>query len=199
MHVILASGSPRRRELLTMLGVNFSVRPSHADETVSPGVGPADAVLELARRKARAVWGRLDAAERREAIVVAADTVVALDGDILGKPRDADHALAMLKRLRGRAHRVYTGLCVRTVDAEEVAFAETEVHMRDRDDPWLERYVATGEPMDKAGAYAIQGYGSLLVASIAGDYYNVVGLPLGLLDEMFTRMGLELTPLRPLT
>ncbi|WP_367306928.1 Maf family protein [Alicyclobacillus acidocaldarius] len=197
MHIILASGSPRRRELLNMLGVAFSVRPSQADETLSPGVRPADAVVDLARRKAEAVWAQLDEAERPDAVVVAADTVVAIDGDILGKPQDADHALAMLKRLRGRTHLVYTGVCIRTAVAEEVAFAKTQVRMRPRDDAWLRRYVATGEPMDKAGAYAIQGYGSLLVESIAGDYYNVVGLPLGLLDEMFGRLGLPLTALGP--
>ncbi|ACV57946.1 Maf family protein [Alicyclobacillus acidocaldarius] len=197
MRIILASGSPRRRELLSMLGVPFSVQPSQADETIPPGARPADAVVALARRKAEAVWARLDEGERRDAAVVAADTVVAIDGDILGKPQDADQALAMLKRLRGRTHLVYTGVCVRTASAEEAAFAETQVRMRPRDDAWLRRYVATGEPMDKAGAYAIQGYGSLLVDSIAGDYYNVVGLPLGLLDEMFGRLGLPLTALGP--
>ncbi|AEJ42870.1 Maf family protein [Alicyclobacillus acidocaldarius] len=197
MHIILASGSPRRRELLGMLGVAFSVRPSQADETIALGTPPQEAVVTLAQRKAEAVWAQLDEAERRDAVVVAADTVVAIDGDILGKPRDAHQALTMLKRLRGRTHLVYTGVCVRTAFAEEVAFAETQVRMRPRDDAWLRRYVATGEPMDKAGAYAIQGYGSLLVESIAGDYYNVVGLPLGLLDEVFNRLGLQLTSLEP--
>ncbi len=195
MRIILASGSPRRKELLSMLGVPFSVMPSEADETIPPGARPQDAVCELARRKAEAVWTRLDGHARGESIVVAADTVVVIDGDILGKPRDADDALAMLRRLRGRTHRVYTGVCVRTASAEQTAFAETEVRMRPRDDAWLRRYVETGEPMDKAGAYAIQGFGSLLVESIAGDYYNVVGLPLGLLDELFGRIGQALTAL----
>ncbi|SIS80200.1 Maf family protein [Alicyclobacillus vulcanalis] len=197
MRILLASGSPRRRELLAMLGVPFVVKPSEADETFPPGTPPRDAVVLLARRKAEAVWRTLDEAERRDAVVLAADTLVAIDQDALGKPRDADHALAMLRRLQGRTHAVYTGVCVRTAEAEEAAYAKTEVRMRRRDDAWLRAYVATGEPMDKAGAYAIQGYGSLLVEAIVGDYYNVVGLPLGLVDELFGRLGLSLFPTGP--
>jgi len=187
--LILASGSPRRRQLLAMLGIPFEVVTSHVDETIVPGTAPPDAVKQLARRKADAVWARRQTPEE---IIIAADTVVVVDGRIVGKPSSEQEALQTLLSLVGKAHDVYTGICVRSNEHCLVDFAHTTVTLRARDENWIRWYVATGEPLDKAGSYAIQGYGSLLVQAIAGDYYNVVGLPLGLLDELMANMGCPL-------
>ncbi|HEY8341508.1 MAG TPA: Maf family protein [Calditerricola sp.] len=187
--LVLASGSPRRRELLAQLGLSFEVRPSDVDESLEPETAPAQAVETLALRKARAV-----AAECSEGLVIGSDTVVVIDREILGKPRDAKEAEAMLRRLAGRTHRVYTGLAV--VDAEtgacRVGHSVTAVRMSALTDAEIRRYVATGEPMDKAGAYAIQGIGATLVTHIEGDYFTVVGLPLFLLRRFLGEMGVHI-------
>ncbi|TDY49656.1 septum formation protein [Alicyclobacillus sacchari] len=192
--LILASGSPRRRQLLAMLGVEFDVVVSRVDEAIAPGTAAPDAVKQLARRKANAVWLQRQKADE---VIVAADTVVVMDGRIVGKPASRQEALQTLLSLAGKTHDVYTGVCVRAGERSMVEFAHTTVTMRSRDENWMQWYVATGEPLDKAGSYAIQGYGSLLVQAITGDYYNVVGLPLGLLDELMTNIGHPLRTFMP--
>ncbi|MCL6522344.1 MAG: Maf family protein [Firmicutes bacterium] len=190
MRLILASSSPRRRALLEALGFRFEVVPPGVDEPKPPGLPPARLVEELALHKALAVAGRLGAAGE-SAWILGADTVVVLDGEILGKPADAAEAVRMLRRLAGRTHLVYSGIALLAPGAgrepsarvARVAHRRTEVHLRPLRAGEAERYVATGEPMDKAGAYAVQGLGAVLVEWIHGDYTNVVGLPVPLLLE----------------
>ncbi len=181
---ILASGSPRRKELLTAVGLDFEVVVSDADETsVSKDVSVDIYVQELALLKAAATAKAV--LKRKDALIIAADTIVTLDGKLLGKPRDEDDAFDMLKSLSGRRHDVYTGYCVmRVSDGFTVCDrVKTEVEFKTLDDDWIRRYIKTGEPMDKAGAYGIQGRGALLVNKIDGDYFNVVGLPVSALSE----------------
>jgi septum formation protein len=184
--LVLASASPRRRELLAGLGLRFDVRPADVDETPRPGEPPADLVERLAGAKAAAVG-----ASRRE-VVVAADTVVVADGDALGKPVGGDDAARMLRRLGGRTHHVLTGVAVRLGAALTSGVVSTEVTFRPLTEADIAWYVATGEPLDKAGAYAIQGVGGLFVERIDGSYHNVVGLPLAQLESMCARMDIDL-------
>ena len=175
VRVVLASQSPRRRDLLTLVGVAHEVRPADVDESVRPGEAPDAYVRRLAGEKARAV---ADALGDPGAAVVAADTTVVVDGEILGKPADAAEARAMVRRLAGRAHEVFTGMAVvrgpRLADAVE----RVGVTFRPLGDDEIAAYVATGEPMDKAGAYGIQGYGATIVERVDGDYFAVMGLSL---------------------
>ena len=174
--LVLASQSPRRRQLLERLGLPFSVRPSHADETLAPGLGPGEAVEALALRKAEAV-----APSAPGALTLGADTVVVLGGDVLEKPADEAEAAAMLRRLAGRTHTVYTGLALvhPASDRRTTAHEATAVTFAPLSEAEIAAYVATGSPLDKAGGYGIQDdLGALFVARIDGDYYNVVGLPL---------------------
>ena len=189
MNIILASASPRRRELLERIGItDFTVAAPNVDESVEPGLSPADMVEELSLRKART------AAEHfgPDDLIIAADTVVALDGAVLGKPRDGDDALAMLSALSGREHRVYTGVTVLRGDKAVTQHEETAVTFRALSPDEIRGYIATGEPLDKAGAYGIQGVGALLVSSIRGDYSNVMGLPLFRLGQILSGFGLNL-------
>lgn len=172
MSLILASGSPRRRELLGLITKDFTVRVSDVEEVVEPGLPPAETVRRLAALKGRAV-----AAAYPQDTVIAADTVVAIDGEILGKPHDDADAAAMLRTLSGRVHHVYTGVFLSRRGREICFSACTEVEFYPLTDEEIAAYVATGEPSDKAGAYGIQGFGALLVKGIVGDYYNVVGFP----------------------
>jgi len=187
--VILASASPRRRELLRRLVRDFDVVPADVDETLDGPPTPA-AIEEVALRKARAV-----AARAGRGIVVAADTVVVLDGEALGKPSDAAHARAMLRRLRGRRHQVVTGVAV--VDAatgrERSTAVVSEVTMAPCDDATIDRYVAGGEPLDKAGAYAIQGAGRRLVAAWSGSFSNIVGLPVDETRRLLAAFGVPVS------
>ncbi len=173
MGLILASASPRRRELLKLAGLDFTVCVSDCDESVPESLSPPEAVAEIAGRKALAV-----AANYPEDTVIGADTIVVVDGIILGKPKDAGDAADMLKRLSDRTHSVYTGVCVVSGSAEKRFIEITDVTFYALTDAEIDKYVATGEPTDKAGAYGIQGRGALLVKEICGDYFNVVGLPL---------------------
>ena len=188
MEIILASQSPRRKELLTRIGLTFRVSAPDVDESVEPGLSPADTVEELSLRKARAAAKTLGPDD----LIIAADTVVALDGAILGKPRDGDDAFAMLSALSGREHRVYTGVTVlqgaRAVTQHEV----TAVTFRELSPDEIRGYIDIGEPMDKAGAYGIQGVGALLVSGIRGDYSNVMGLPVFRLGRILSGFGLNL-------
>jgi septum formation protein len=183
--LILASGSPRRRELLARLRADFTVTPSDVDETLDAGP-VAEATVKLALRKAKAV-----AASLADGVVLGADTLVVIDGDALGKPRDAAEAVGMLRRLRGRWHEVITAIAV--VDAgsgrEAAEAVVTRVRMADYSDADIDAYVATGEPLDKAGAYAIQERGGALVAGIEGSYTNVVGLPVDETRGLLRRLG----------
>jgi septum formation protein len=183
--LVLASASPRRIELLRLLGLCFRPVPADLDETPLPAEPPAAYVARLARGKAQAVSGR-------ELIAIGADTAVVIDEDIVGKPADADDARATLRRLSGRAHEVRTGLAV--VHGQEVAevVVSTYVWFTDLDDATIDWYVATGEPLDKAGAYGIQGIGGAFVEAIQGSYHNVVGLPLVELDQLMADLGWQL-------
>lgn len=190
--IVLASVSPRRRELLQLLGLRFDVAPADVDETWRNGEPPAAHAERLAREKAAA-------RARPGALAIGADTIVVVDGDILGKPRDADDAAAMLRRLAGREHEVFTGVAVAYQGRAAAGAARTLVRFRLLDDTAIRDYVATGEPMDKAGAYGIQGYGAVLVERIEGDYFTVMGLGLVLLADLLGRVGLryrfgEVTP-----
>lgn len=183
--LILASASPRRSDLLRLLGMSFDVVPSHVSENLDRSIPPADYVREISIRKARAV-----AADFREEIVLGADTVVVLEGDILEKPAGEDEAVQMLGRLSGKTHRVYTGLALIDTGSgrslQDVAV--TDVSMRPITPEEIRQYVQTREPMDKAGGYAVQGRAAAFVHSISGCFYNVVGLPLSLFCSLLERM-----------
>jgi septum formation protein len=182
--IVLASASPRRRELLGLLGLRPEVVPANIDETWRNGEAPALHAERLAREKAAA-------AARDGAAVVGADTIVVIGVDILGKPRDASEARAMLRRLAGRDHEVFTAVAVAYRGSVVSGALRTAVRFRPLDDDTIAAYVATGEPLDKAGAYGIQGYGAVLVERIEGDYFTVMGLGLGLLVDLLGRVGLE--------
>lgn len=171
--LVLASRSPRRAQLLRMLGIQFEVEPADVDESYRAGEDPMLHAERLARDKALVV-----ARCRPEALVIACDTVVLVDRDILGKPRDAEDATAMLVRLAGREHDVATGVAVAGPGGVRSAVERVRVHFRPFDEPVARAYVATGEPLDKAGAYGIQGYGATLVDRIHGDFFAVMGLPI---------------------
>ena len=184
--VILASSSPRRRELLTLIGVAHTVAPADIDETPFDDEQPRAHAERLAREKASVIAQR-----EPDAIVVAADTIVVVDGDILGKPQDDATAAAMLRRLSGRAHVVLTAVAVsramRTVSGVEAV----DVTFRALSDDDIARYIATREPMDKAGAYGIQGFGATIVERIDGDYFAVMGLALGRMVRLLGEVGVE--------
>jgi len=186
--LILASASPRRSELLRNAGIPFVVQPAHVDENMLPGEAPEVYAKRLALEKARAVF-RLNPQQR----VLGADTIVVVEAEVLGKPRDPADAARMLRLLSGRSHRVITGVCVikavssfevRVPSIEDVRAETTEVWMLDLSEEEIQEYVASGEPMDKAGAYAIQGIASRWIWKIVGCYFNVVGLPVPLVYRM---------------
>jgi len=185
--LILASGSPRRRELLQGLGLAFEVRPADVDESLVGGEDPHDYVLRLAREKA--AW-RVAADE----LVLAADTMVLLDGELLGKPADAEDARRMLRLIAGREHTVLTAVAVAdgSSDRLESSVETSSVRIAPLSGEQIDWYVATGEPLDKAGSYAIQDLGALLVESVSGNYTNVVGLPLPTVYRLFVGLGHDL-------
>ena len=181
----MASASPRRRELLTQAGFSFGIHPAHIPEDPLPNEDPIAYVTRLAREKAEVIFSKLnqDSASRPghdELVVLGADTTVVLDDQILGKPADAADAAGMLRLLSGRSHRVITGVALATTRGTEVAAEVTGVRFVTLSEQEIDAYVATGEPMDKAGAYAIQGRASRWIPRIEGCYFNVVGLPLAL-------------------
>ena len=185
--LILASQSPRRRELLGLITRNCLVRPTGCDETLDCA-DPAEHALQIACRKCAAALAEAGP----EDAVIAADTVVYLDGLLLGKPRDPAEAAAMLSRLSGRTHTVCTGVAVAFRGGTRTLCQQTRVTFYDLSRGLIDWYVSTGEPMDKAGAYGIQGRGALLVRDIAGDYSNVVGLPVAALYRLLVEMGVPL-------
>ena len=185
MQLILASASPRRKELLGLFGLPFTIRAADIDETMDPAKAPCDEVARVSRLKALAV-----PREKRD-LVIAADTIVVCEGNVLGKPHDEAEAATMLQLLSGRDHQVMTG-CTVLLDGECETFTEvTDLHFRALSQKEIEKYVATGEPMDKAGAYGIQGGAALFCARMVGDYYNVMGLPVCRLGQVLKRIAPE--------
>lgn len=183
-HIILASASPRRRDLLRQVGIEPEIVPSHVEEVIT-SAEPDLVVMELSAQKAADVAAGY---RGQEVVVIGADTVVAADGQILGKPTDREDAVRMITMLAGRSHQVYTGVTLMFgKTGEQVTFAEkTDVEVYPMTRSQIERYVDTGEPMDKAGAYGIQGYFAAYIRGIRGDYYNVVGLPVGRVCQEIT-------------
>jgi septum formation protein len=181
--VILASASPRRRELLTLAGIEHVVQPANLDEAYLAGETPRQHAERLAREKAERI-------DEPGAVTIGSDTIVVVDGDVLGKPRDRAHAVEMLRRLSGRSHVVMTGVAVRYNGRTASGLEEVGVTFRHLSDADIERYVDTGEPMDKAGAYGIQGFGATIVERVDGDYFAVMGLALNRLVRLCRELGL---------
>ena len=181
--LILASGSPRRKELLEMVGRPYQCEPSEADETVPEGMEPQDIPEFLAVKKAKAVL-----AKHPEDMVLGADTIVELDGQVLGKPGTKEEAAQMLRMLSGETHMVYTGVAILSAGQEAHFTTVTKVEFYPLSEEEIQEYIATGEPMDKAGAYGIQGKGALLVKRIHGDFYTVMGLPIGEVERHLRRL-----------
>jgi septum formation protein len=193
--LVLASASPRRQELISLLGLPVRILPSRVDEDTPDHWSPSQIVEGLSARKALAVKEELLSTDDDDScIIVGSDTIVVLNGKVMGKPRDVREAEQMLRQLAGETHEVYTGVtCFRVTDAKTVTTHRiTKVKMRNLTSDQISRYVATGEPMDKAGAYGIQEIGSLLVESIEGCYFNVVGLPVSLLAIMLEQFGVTI-------
>ena len=176
--IILASASPRRKELLGLFHIPFTIQVPDADETMDPQLSAAEAVAQVSRRKAEAVT------REENDVVIAADTIVVCGGEILGKPKDEADAKAMLSMLSGRDHQVMTGVTVLRGEGCETFTEVTDIHFRELSDKEIESYIATGEPMDKAGSYGIQGGAALFCTHMVGDYYNVMGLPLCRLGQV---------------
>ena len=188
MKIILASQSPRRKELLERMGIkDFETISPNVDESAFHGLPPEELVRRLSAEKAAAVAGKVG----EDAVVIAADTVVALEGAVLGKPADELDAFKMLSALSGVRQQVYTGVTVCRGGEKQTAHEVTDVTFRELSEREIEDYISTGEPMDKAGAYGIQGYGALLIQGISGDYYNVMGLPVCRLSGMLSRFGVD--------
>jgi septum formation protein len=193
--IVLASGSPRRIELLKNLGLSFEVIPSNVDETIPPGISPEELVEMLAIQKAEDVLTSLDPHE--DLVIIGADTMVVLDGELIGKPMDVEDAKAMLGRLSERTHVVFTGVAVleKRRNAELKRFQHVEksfVTFRKLEEPEIEAYLATKEPMDKAGAYALQGVGAALVEKIEGCYTNIIGLPIPKTVSILRQAGVNI-------
>ncbi|KIL41018.1 septum formation protein Maf [Gordoniibacillus kamchatkensis] len=186
--IILASSSPRRKELLSGLKIPFITHPSAEDEDVTEGTPPQKIVEILALRKAKSV-----ASHYENGLIIGSDTIVVLENDVLGKPKDHNDAFNMLSKLQGQLHTVFTGLAIVNAKSgqSKVSYNSTEVKIKSLTNDQIRRYIATGEPDDKAGSYAIQGIGATLVEKINGDYFTVVGLPVGLLSDMLSEFGVN--------
>ena len=182
MQVILASQSPRRKELMGLFHIPFTVRVSDADEAMDPKLSPAEAVGLVSRRKAEAV------PREGDDLVIAADTIVVCGGEILGKPRDAADAYRMLRLLSGRDHQVMTGMTLLRGQTCRTVTEITDIHFRELSDREIHAYIRTGEPMDKAGSYGIQGGAALFAQHLVGDYYNVMGLPVCRLSQLLREL-----------
>jgi septum formation protein len=184
--VILASQSPRRRELLTLVGIPHEVRPADIDETYFPGERPWDHAERLAREKAAVI-----ARQEPDAVVIGSDTIVVVDGDVLGKPADEPEARRMLRRLADRSHVVMTAVAVVWRGETRSGVEQVGVDFHPLTDAEIDAYIATREPMDKAGAYGIQGFGAAIVARVDGDYFAVMGLPVQRVVRMLRELGLR--------
>lgn len=187
MQLILASGSPRRKELLSLFRIPFTVVPADVDETMDPAKAPCDEVARLSAKKARAVKREPDD------VVIAADTIVVCEGKVLGKPKSEENAYHMLSLLSGRDHQVMTGCTVLRGEKSETFTEVTDLHFRTLSEREIRAYIASGEPMDKAGAYGIQGGAALFCRRMEGDYYNVMGLPVCRLWQTLQSIAPELT------
>ncbi len=187
MQLILASGSPRRKELLSLFHIPFTVVPADVDETMDPAKAPCDEVARLSAKKARAVKREPDD------VVIAADTIVVCEGKVLGKPKSEENAYHMLSLLSGRDHQVMTGCTVLRGEKCETFTEVTDLHFRTLSEREIRAYIASGEPMDKAGAYGIQGGAALFCRRMEGDYYNVMGLPVCRLWQTLQSIAPELT------
>ena len=187
MNLILASGSPRRKELLSLFGVPFTVRAADIDETMDPNKAPFNEVARVSRLKALAV------PREKDDVVVAADTIVVCGSAVLGKPHSREEAIRMLTALSGRDHQVMTGCTVVRGEKAETFTEVTDLHFRPLGEAEIARYVDSGEPMDKAGAYGIQGGAALFCEKIVGDYYNVMGLPVCRLGQVLRKVAPEIT------
>jgi len=203
--IILASGSPRRKELLEQVGLEFEICPAKGEEIITSSI-PHEVVLELSKQKALEIASMVAAYDEAhkevttpcDKLVIGADTIVAYDGKILGKPKDEEDAKSMLRMLSGNTHSVYTGVTVVIMDENDRAgihafYEKTDVTMYEMSEQEIDRYVASGEPMDKAGAYGIQAAGALLVQGLTGDYFNVMGLPIAALARALREMGVTET------
>lgn len=188
MNVILASASPRRKELLERIGLEFIIRTAPHDETMDPGKDPAEEVRRVSALKA----GAVKALCAQEDVIIAADTVVVLDGAVMGKPASEEEAFSMLWSLSGKEHQVITGLSVVQGEKMESVSVTTTLRFRPLSEEEIRAYTATKEPMDKAGAYGIQGMASMFVESLCGDYYNVMGLPVCTLTVILRKFGVKL-------
>ncbi|MBQ3552600.1 MAG: septum formation inhibitor Maf [Clostridia bacterium] len=188
LRLILASASIRRRELFSMIGLKYEVIPSLADED-APLLPPGEFVEQLAFFKANSVFEQQK--DKGDCCVVGCDTIVEIDGKIIGKPRDEADACRILRLLSGRTHTVYTGICVMRGNITDIRHDTTRVTFSKLTDAEIKAYVATGEPMDKAGAYGIQGVGGVLVCGVEGCYFTVVGLPLPMLYDMLKKAGID--------
>jgi septum formation protein len=186
MQLILASASPRRKELLSLFGIPFEIRVADIDETMDPAKAPFEEVARVSRCKAMAV------SAQSQDVVIAADTIVVCEGKVLGKPKSAEEAAQMLNLLSGRDHQVMTGCTVLRGDSRETFTDVTDLHFRHLSEKEIARYIASGEPMDKAGAYGIQGGAALFCEKMNGDYYNVMGLPVCRLWQTLRRVAPEL-------
>lgn len=183
--IILASKSPRRKELFSLITADFEIIPAVGEERADKSLPPSEYVMELAKHKALEVYEKYP-----EAVVVGSDTIVTINGEILGKPKDKADAKRMLRLLSGKEHSVYTGVCISSVERNITFFDETKVRFFELTESETDSYIESGEPFDKAGAYGIQGTGALLVSGITGDYYNVMGLPVGRLYRELLNAGL---------
>lgn len=187
MAIILASQSPRRQELFRRLGLDFSIQTADIDEYMDPVLPPEREVARVSALKAAKI-----AESCPDDTIVSADTIVVIDGQVLGKPEDAADAARMLRLLSGRTHEVMTGLCVRQGSRIAQTVSRSRVTFRELSDAEIAAYIATGEPMDKAGSYGVQGYGSVLVSHLDGDFFSVMGLPLCELCGMLRQFGLQI-------
>ena len=181
-HIILASASPRRKEILELADLEFDVMPSDAQE-ITTKTAPNEVVMELASIKAKDIYKKSE----KQSMIVGADTVVAYQGQILGKPTDEADAKRMLKMLSGQTHEVYTGVCVIEDGKTKTFYEETKVTFYEISDEQIDYYIKTGEPMDKAGSYGIQGKAAVFIKGIEGDYYNVVGFPIARFLQEITK------------
>ena len=187
MRIILASASPRRKELLKLLCVDFDILVGETDESINEGLPITDEIKRLSYEKANAVSTLVSPDD----VIIAADTAVTLGGKVFGKPRDADEAYSMLKTLSGKTHEVITGVTVKRGDKADTRAAVTKVTFRQLGDKEIKAYIATGDPFDKAGGYALQGISSIFVTGISGDHFNVYGLPLSMLADMLRGLGIK--------
>lgn len=191
MKILLASTSPRRRELIQNLGLPVEILDNKVDETIEGTLPPKDVVQILAERKMKGAYKKIG---QSKGIVVAGDTIVVHNGHILGKPKDTEDAFHMLSSLQGDTHLVYSGLACMNVETGEqiIRYSSTKVKMKALNEKQIKNYIETGEPMDKAGSYAIQGIGAAIVEKIDGDYFTVVGLPLSTLADMLGQLGVDI-------